>query len=149
MSKEKELHVLFNNAGIVSPKSYDDLTKDGFDLTFGVNTLGHAHFTLCLIDLLLEGAKSSPDGKARVVNVASDHVYRHVPALIDYDTLTDGEKRRECSFFWLYNQSKYGNLAFSNELSRRYKDKGIVSTALNPGEGWVWKGLHADPARRR
>ncbi|KAG9088044.1 Oligosaccharide translocation protein rft1, partial [Ceratobasidium sp. 392] len=33
----------------------------------------------------------------------------------------------------LYNQSKKGNVLFSNELARRYADQGIISVAVNPG----------------
>ncbi|KAF5340805.1 hypothetical protein D9758_017655 [Tetrapyrgos nigripes] len=37
------------------------------------------------------------------------------------------------SFPGLYNQSKFGNVLFSNELAKRYGDQGIVSVSLNPG----------------
>ena len=39
MSKEKNLHVLFNNAGVMIPP-IDAATKDGYDLQFGTNVLG-------------------------------------------------------------------------------------------------------------
>lgn len=38
-SKEKELHVLFNNGGVMMPP-IDQLTTDGYDLQFGTNVLG-------------------------------------------------------------------------------------------------------------
>ncbi|KAG8894591.1 hypothetical protein FRC00_008691, partial [Tulasnella sp. 408] len=108
----------------------DELTADGYDLQWGTNTLGHAHFTLCLIPALLEGAKTSADGKARVVNVSSDAAYG---SGINWDTLRDGPERRKLSPLSLYFQSKFGNYVFSCELARRYGDQGIISNALSPG----------------
>jgi len=39
LSKEHELHVLFNNAGVMWPPT-ELLTADGYDLQFGTNVLG-------------------------------------------------------------------------------------------------------------
>jgi retinol dehydrogenase 12 len=39
MSKERQLHVLINNAGVMAPP-VEQLTKDGYDLQFGTNVLG-------------------------------------------------------------------------------------------------------------
>ena len=38
-TKERELHVLINNAGVITPP-IEQLTKDGYDLQFGTNVLG-------------------------------------------------------------------------------------------------------------
>jgi retinol dehydrogenase-12 len=43
MSKESELHVLFNNAGVMN-SPIEDVTKDGYDLQFGTNVLGRSVF---------------------------------------------------------------------------------------------------------
>jgi retinol dehydrogenase-12 len=40
---EKELHVLFNNAGVMFP-AVRELTRDGYDLQFGTNVLGEVEF---------------------------------------------------------------------------------------------------------
>ncbi|KAG9045160.1 hypothetical protein FS837_006928 [Tulasnella sp. UAMH 9824] len=143
MSKESALHLLFNNGGVMIPP-LDQLTSDGYDLQFGTNALGHAHFTLCLLPALLEGAKSSSDGKARVVNTSSDAAA--MINKIDFDTLRDGPKRRKMSRWNLYGQSKLripkmigvlfdaqGNIVFSNELAKRYGSQGIISHSLMPG----------------
>ncbi|KAG8913146.1 hypothetical protein FRC00_002931 [Tulasnella sp. 408] len=108
---------------------------DGLDLQFATNVLGPAHFTLLLIPELAAGAKSSPDRKARVVNVSSGGVYLNHWGLLDWKALeTDGvAERRKLGSVMLYNQSKYGVVAFSNELARRYVDQGIISSAVNPG----------------
>ncbi|KAG6915146.1 hypothetical protein DXG01_013041 [Tephrocybe rancida] len=106
------------------------LTEQGYDLQFGTNVLGHFYLTKLLLPALLAGAKSSPDGKARVVNTSSSG---HISGNLDFNTLKDSPKRKKSQRFTLYSQSKFGNVVFSNELARRYGDQGIVSTALNPG----------------
>ncbi|KAG8975852.1 hypothetical protein FRB90_009407 [Tulasnella sp. 427] len=130
MSKEPALHILFNNGGVMVPPA-DQLTADGYDLQFGTNVLGHAHFTLCLLPVLLEGARTSSDGKARVINTASNAA--DLINKLDYDTFRDGPKRKKMGRMDLYNQSKLGNVIFSNELAKRYGDQGILSHSLNPG----------------
>ncbi|KAG8925325.1 hypothetical protein FRC00_004110 [Tulasnella sp. 408] len=133
-SNETELHILFNSAATLGTPP-EELTDDGLDLQFGTNVLGHAHFTLLLIPELAAGAKSSADGKARVVNVSSSAVYLNHWNLLDWKTLeSDGiAERRKLGTVMLYNQSKYGAVAFSNEFARRYADQGITSNAINPG----------------
>src|ERR1700683_4380691 len=65
--KENELHVLFNNGGVMVPP-IEQLTEDGYDLQFGTNVVGHYYFTMLLMPVLLAGTETSGDGKARVVN---------------------------------------------------------------------------------
>ncbi|KIO26998.1 hypothetical protein M407DRAFT_73763 [Tulasnella calospora MUT 4182] len=132
MSKEPALHILFNSGGVMTPP-IEQTTEDGYDLQFGTNVLGHAHFTLSLLPVLLEGAKSSPDGKARVVCTSSLVAYHNTEPQVKFDTLKDGAARHKLGKRGLYCQSKYGVIAFSNELAKRYKDKGIASNAVNPG----------------
>ncbi|KAG8900540.1 hypothetical protein FRC01_010100 [Tulasnella sp. 417] len=133
-SKESELHILFNSAATLGTP-LQQLSDEGVELQFGTNVLGPAHFTLLLIPELVAGAKASPDGKARVVNVSSSGVYLNHSKLINWESLeTDGTaERKKLGSLPLYNQSKYAVLAFSNELARRYADQGITSNALNPG----------------
>lgn len=129
LKKETQLHVLFNNAGVMDPP-VEQVTEDGFDLQFGTNVLGHFYLTKLLLPLLLSTAKSSPDGTVRVVNTSSNG---HMFSGLDFDTFKDGPKRRAKSGMELYSQSKTGNIVFSAELHRRYRDQGIVSTSLHPG----------------
>ncbi|KJA25648.1 hypothetical protein HYPSUDRAFT_134827 [Hypholoma sublateritium FD-334 SS-4] len=129
-SKERELHVLFNNAGIFRPP-VERLTAQGYDAQFGVHVVGHFYLTKLLLPALIAGAKSSPDGKSRVVNTASSASLGVTG--INFNTLKESPLRKEKGGQFLYGQSKLGNILFSNELARRYGDQGIVSTALNPG----------------
>ncbi|KIJ61736.1 hypothetical protein HYDPIDRAFT_176892 [Hydnomerulius pinastri MD-312] len=129
LSKEKELHVLFNNAGVMNAP-VDMLTEDGYDLQFGTNVLGHFYFTKLLLPLLLSTAKLTPSGTVRVVNTSSNG---HVVSGLHFDAFKDSPARRRMHTALLYGQSKTGNIVFACELARRYGDKGIVSTSLNPG----------------
>ncbi|KAG8892059.1 hypothetical protein FRC01_014367, partial [Tulasnella sp. 417] len=131
MRKEPVLHILFNSGGVMFPP-VEQLTDDGYDLQFGTNCLGHAHFTLSIMPALMAGARASPDGKARVVNTSSFVVYYNSQPLIKWDTLRDDPARTALGTRSLYAQSKYGVVGFSNELARRYAEHGIVSNAVNP-----------------
>lgn len=129
LSKEIQLHILLNNAGVMSPP-IELVTADGYDLQFGTNVLGHYYFTKLLLPILTSTAKVTPERKVRVVNVAS---CAHLFGGLDFNTFKDGPARKKCSRGNLYNQSKFGNVVFALELAKRYEDQGIISTALNPG----------------
>ncbi|KZV84506.1 NAD(P)-binding protein [Exidia glandulosa HHB12029] len=125
LRQETELHVLFNNGGVMTPPEV--LTPQGLDTTFATNVLGAFQLTNLLLPALLAGAKSSPDGTARVVNTSSSTAEL---ATLDYQSLI-GKKQR--SAHALYAQSKLGIAIFARELARRYGDQGIVSTSVHPG----------------
>ncbi|KAJ7259539.1 NAD-P-binding protein [Mycena haematopus] len=127
--KEAQLHVLFNNGGVMVPP-ISQLTAQGFDLQFGTNVLGHFYFTKLLLPTLL--ATATAENPARVINTSS--LSSLGVSTVDFDTLKDSPARTKAGSGQLYGQSKLGNVLFSNELSRRYADKGIVSVSLNPGE---------------
>ncbi|GBE78541.1 Uncharacterized oxidoreductase [Sparassis crispa] len=129
LSKEKELHVLFNNAGIMWCP-IELLSADGYDLQFGTNVIGHFFFTELLMPALLAGKETSPDHHARVVTTSSSGAYMYT---LDWETFRDGPARRKLSVIDLYSQSKFGNVVVAREVAKRYADKGIVSVSLNPG----------------
>jgi len=116
----RPLHVLINNAGLAGARG---LTRQGFEMTFGVNHLGH----FLLTQLLLERLLASPP--ARVVNVAS-RAHRRVSG-IPLDAL------RRSTPSWSgareYNVSKLANVLFSAELGRRLAGRGVSTYALHPG----------------
>ncbi|KIY48210.1 NAD(P)-binding protein [Fistulina hepatica ATCC 64428] len=128
-SKESRLDVLFNNGGVMFPKP--DVTADGYDMIWAANCMGHWYLTKLLLPVLLETAKISPDGKARVVNVSSNG--HELIKDIKFDAFRDGPVRKRMGPLTLYSQSKFGNVVVSAELARRYGDQGLVSTSLNPG----------------
>lgn len=81
----------------------EDLTVDGYDLQFGTNVIGHFYFTKLLLPALLAGAKTSADGRSRIVNTSS---LMHLFAGLDFNTLRDGPARKRAGIQTLYSQSK-------------------------------------------
>jgi NAD(P)-dependent dehydrogenase (short-subunit alcohol dehydrogenase family) len=114
------IHGLINNAGLAGQRG---LTKDGFELTFGTNHLGHYLFTRLLLDRIKEA------GTARIVNVASKSHFR--ARGIDWDSVKQPTKTvtgmRE------YEQSKLSNVLFTKELARRLAGTGVTTYAVHPG----------------
>jgi NAD(P)-dependent dehydrogenase (short-subunit alcohol dehydrogenase family) len=116
------LDILINNAGVmIPPKSR---TKDGFELQFGTNHLGHFALTGHLMPILEKTAGS------RVVTVSS---IAHNPGIIDFKDLNGDRKRYNKWQF--YSQSKIANLIFSLELARRLESSGsgVSAIASHPG----------------
>jgi retinol dehydrogenase-12 len=114
------LHVLINNGGVAGQRG---ITKDGFELAFGVNHVGHFALTTALLDRL---AASAP---ARVVTVASDAHYQ--ARGVDFEAV----RRPTASVTGMreYAVSKLCNVLFSQELARRVQGRGITTYALHPG----------------
>lgn len=112
------INVLINNAGGM----FNDftLTKDGFELTFASNHLGHFLLTKRLMPLLQKG-------HARIINLSSD---LHKSGKPDLDNLQNPDKY---SAIKAYGNSKLFNIYFTKSLAERYKDKGITAFALHPG----------------
>lgn len=119
-NKFDKLDILINNAGVMIPPY--SKTKDGFELQFGTNHLGHFALTLQLLDLI----KSTPN--SRIVNVASSaHKYGN----IDFNDLN--WEKRKYKPMRSYGDSKIANLYFTSELSSKLAYKNILVTAAHPG----------------
>lgn len=114
------LHVLVNNAGLVS--SERRATADGLELTLGVNHVGPFYLT----HLLLERLRGS--APARVVNVAS-RAHRRVARL----PLDDLQFERRYDAMKAYGASKLANIAFTRELAGRLAGTGVDVHAVHPG----------------
>lgn len=115
------LDILINNAGVMAPPLQH--TKDGFEMQFGTNHLGHFALTGLLLETL-EAAEAP-----RVVVVSS---LAHRMGNIYFDNL-DGKKWYKRWKF--YGQSKLANLMFALELDRRLRGKNssIQVMAAHPG----------------
>ncbi|HEY0193751.1 MAG TPA: SDR family oxidoreductase [Kofleriaceae bacterium] len=120
LARNEPIHGLVNNAGLAGAKG---LTKDGFELTFGVNHLGPYLFTRLLLDRIKQA------GHARIVNVASASHY-HAKA-IDWDALK--QRTRSGTGMPEYAVSKLANVLFAKELARKLEGSGVTTYALHPG----------------
>lgn len=120
-SRFDSLDLLVNNAGVMTPPYAK--TKDGFELQFGSNHLGHFALTGRLLPLLLRTENS------RVVTLSS---LAHRNSAIYFDNL-DGSNGYKAMKF--YGQSKLANLMFATELDERLKQHGLAtqSMACHPG----------------
>ena len=120
-SEYDTIDLLINNAGVMmTPKS---TTKDGFELQFGTNHLGHFAFTGLLLDRVLAVPGS------RVVTVSSVG-HRFARNGIRFDDL---KSEREYSRVGAYGQAKLANLMFTYELQRRLQGTDTIATAAHPG----------------
>jgi NAD(P)-dependent dehydrogenase (short-subunit alcohol dehydrogenase family) len=117
--KEDKLHILVNNAGLVGCP--DAKTQDGFEMTMGVNHLGHFLLTHMLLDLLNSSAPS------RVVNVTSSAYYF---SKIERDDFQSGKK---VTSFIAYSKSKLANILFTRHLARVLKGTGVTVNCCHPG----------------
>ncbi len=117
------LPILINNAGVGGPQG---TTKDGFELAFGTNHLGHYLFTRLVMPLVEKGATEAEP--SRIVHVSSKSHYRAKG--IDWGAI----RKPTASVTGLpeYEVSKLANVLFSNELARR-GPKTIRSYSLHPG----------------
>ncbi len=116
--KYDKLHILINNAGVNYNRR--NVTIDGLEMTFAVNTLAPFLLTHLLLDILQSSAP------ARVINVASKMQSRK----IEFDNL-QGEKH--FSFMQSYGQSKSAIITLTYEFARRFNDNGITFNCLHPG----------------
>jgi NAD(P)-dependent dehydrogenase (short-subunit alcohol dehydrogenase family) len=121
-AEHQRIDLLINNAGVMYTDK--DTTKDGFELQFGTNHLGHFAFTGLLLDRLL------PVDGSRVVTVSS--IGHRIIADIHFDDL---QWERSYNRVAAYGQSKLSNLMFTYELQRRLALAGAPTVALaaHPG----------------
>ncbi len=120
-NKYNQLDVLINNAGVLIYSGKKN--KEGIELQFATNHLGHFLLTNLLLELM-------PDNSAsRIVALSS---IAHKEARIHFGDLnceTTDDKGAA------YGQSKLANLMFADELNRRLKknNKKIIALAVHPG----------------
>jgi NAD(P)-dependent dehydrogenase (short-subunit alcohol dehydrogenase family) len=113
------INVLINNAGGINANK--QLSKDGNELTFAMNHLGHFLLTTSLMPLLQKG-------QARIINVSSEAHRMASPHL-----LNDVHFKQGYSSFKAYALAKLCNIYFAKSLAERYASSGITAYALHPG----------------
>lgn len=118
----KQIDVLLNNAGVMSPPARQT-TKQGFELQFGVNFLGH----FLLTSLLLKPLLNAP--AARVIQVSS---VAHRQGEMNWNDL---QSQKHYHGWKSYRQSKLAMLIFAQELARQAQKNNwpFLSLAAHPG----------------
>ena len=97
------------------PLSY---TKEGIEMQFGTNHIGHFALTMGLLPALKQAAKLS-GRNSRVVVVASS---AHARANINFDDINF--KNRPYDGWHSYGQSKTANILFAVGFTNRYQKEG-------------------------
>jgi NAD(P)-dependent dehydrogenase (short-subunit alcohol dehydrogenase family) len=123
-ARETRLDLLINNAGIMaSPYS---TTKEGYEIQFGTNHMGHALLTKLLLPVMLETAKQ-PSADVRLVTLSSmgHHITPLEGIIFDQAALEKQNTWRR------YGASKLANILYTRSLATRYPQ--ITCVSLHPG----------------
>jgi NAD(P)-dependent dehydrogenase (short-subunit alcohol dehydrogenase family) len=119
--------VVIANAGVMATPF--EHTKDGFELQFGTNHLGHFVLVNHLVPLLAPGS--------RVVNLSSaGHRFS------DVDLDDPNFERTAYEPFVAYGRSKTANILFAAAFDQRHRAQGIRATAVHPGGVQTELGRH-------
>lgn len=133
------LDALINNAGVMMCPWM--LTKDGYEMQFGTNHLGH----FLLTNLLMPKLKEAP--KARIVCVASVG-HRLAPKEgVMFDYLKANEKYNNITY---YGQSKLSNMLHARALTKKLQGTSVTAVSLHPGaintnlgrHSWLSKAIY-------
>ena len=124
--------VVIANAGVMAtPFTY---TKDGFEMQFGTNHLGHFVFVNRIASLIRAGG--------RLVNLSSaGHRYSNV------DLQDPNFERTEYEPFVAYGRSKTANILFSVAFDNRHRERGVRAAAVHPGGIRTELGRYTDVGR--
>ena len=125
--QSQRLDILLLNAGIKSVP--EGLTKDGYEIQFGTNHMGHALLSKFLLPTMLKTAEQRGSDVRVVVLASSAHQYAPKDQGIMFDTLKT--KAQEISTITRYGQSKLANIFFAQQFARLYSQ--ITVPVLNPG----------------
>lgn len=120
LTQNKPLHILINNAGIMSPPLIRDTR--GYESQFAINHLGHFHLTACLWPALKKAYG------ARVVSLSSTGIRF---GGVDFDD--PNFERHEYDKQKAYGQSKSATSLFAVALDRWGYVNGIRAFAVHPG----------------
>ncbi|MFG2001126.1 oxidoreductase [Spirillospora sp. NPDC048911] len=126
-----DLDLLVNNAGVMNiPQA---TTKDGFEMQFGTNHLGHFALTNLLLPRITDRVVTVSSGAHRMPGSPRIH-FEDLNLTGDYGPIK------------AYSQSKLANLLFTLELQRRLTEAGSPVRALAAHPGWAATGLQGHDA---
>jgi NAD(P)-dependent dehydrogenase (short-subunit alcohol dehydrogenase family) len=132
LEKGDPFDVVIANAGVMAtPFTY---TKDGFEMQFGTNHLGHFVFVNRIASLIRAGG--------RLINLSSaGHRYSNV------DLQDPNFERTEYEPFVAYGRSKTANILFSVAFDNRHRERGVRAAAVHPGGIRTELGRYTDVGR--
>lgn len=132
LSKTDRLDVFYANAGIMAfPPGQ---TKDGYEIQFGTNHMGHALMIKMLLPLLQRTAEE-PNSDVRIINMSSVAYTNATSEGIAFDSLKTPQAKLGGMIpgpTWArYGQSKLANMLYARELAKHYPQ--IKTVAIHPG----------------
>lgn len=127
------LDLLVANAGVAAQFPLT-LTPDGVEQTFQSNFLGHFALVTRLLPLL-ERSSQRRGAPSRVVHLTSGAHRGAPPGGVSggLPLTLDGVNDDRVGAYARYGTAKLASLAFSAELSRRRRHRGLLSVAVHPG----------------
>jgi NAD(P)-dependent dehydrogenase (short-subunit alcohol dehydrogenase family) len=129
LSRERALHGLVNNAGIMATPF--EMTKDDHEAQWQTNYLAHWVLTEHLLPLMLQTAKVLPPGSVRIVNLTSSGHLGAPKGGINFKDLS----LKDSGPWSRYGQSKLANILHTRTLHKTY---GPGSSSARNGEGEIW-----------
>jgi NAD(P)-dependent dehydrogenase (short-subunit alcohol dehydrogenase family) len=130
-SKQKRLHGLVNNAGIMAVAN--GISEDGFEYQWQTNYLSHWLLTFLLTPVMELTATTVPAGTVRIVNVSSSNHKMAPPQGIDFEDINLQGPGPSSNPWVRYGQSKLGNYLHALSLHGKLNKKGIWTASLHPG----------------
>ena len=109
-------------------------TRDGFEMQFGTNHLGHFVLVNRIASLIRAGG--------RLINLSSaGHRYSNV------DLQDPNFERTPYEPFVAYGRSKTANILFAVAFDKRHRGRGVRAAAVHPGGIRTELGRYTDPSR--
>lgn len=132
LEKGEPFDAVIANAGVMAtPFTY---TKDGFEMQFGTNHLGHFVLVNRIGSLFRAGG--------RLVNLSSaGHRYSNV------DLQDPNFERTTYEPFVAYGRSKTANILFAVAFDKRHRSRGVRAAAVHPGGIRTELSRYTDPSR--
>ena len=130
LAAHPRIDALINNAGIMGGPLV--ITKDGLELHFAANHIGHFLLTGLLVPALKAAAPSRV-----VILTSSGH------RLDGFDLVDLNFRKREYAYHLAYCQAKRANVLHAVALAKRLASLGITANAVHPGaiRTEVWRDL--------
>jgi len=126
LSESDRLDILMCNAGIMAVPPGQ--TKDGYEIQFGTNHLGHALLTKLLLPAL-EATAKLPGADVRVISVSSFGHTNWPKGGFRFDLLKSSAP--DLGSYKCYFQSKLANALWARQLAKEYPQFGVA--AIHPG----------------
>ena len=129
LQQSQRLDILMNNAGVMALEP--GLSKEGYEIQFGINHVGHALLTKLLMPTLLKSAEG-PNSDVRVIFLTSSgHNLAPSAGIIFKDLKTTQTTITREPSWGRYGQSKLANILYVAELAKHHPQ--ITFLSIHPG----------------